>query len=297
MKSGFLWIKQLTEGFKLAQQNADINFNTVTSEGTTIDIAQNGKDDYVPVRKNNNAALGKLRQYFVDLSAEKKKEQLTGALSKEITNDHRLDGILQKDIERYIANAVASYDGDDILYLWDNLYQTKNVVMDKILGLLDLHREALFNKWLETDRIEPRGHYTFIENVTFAKQELVGIDKGLYAKEETVNSFEQKVIQAVADLDNVLFWHRNPERGGGFHINGFINHYPDFIVRMRSGKTVMIETKGDHLDNADTQKKIRLGNKWAAQCGSKFKYFMVFENKETEGAYTFSQLIDYLKEL
>lgn len=75
MKSGFLWIKQLTEGFKLAQQNADINFNTVTSEGTTIDIAQNGKDDYVPVRKNNNAALGKLRQYFVDLSAEKKKEQ------------------------------------------------------------------------------------------------------------------------------------------------------------------------------------------------------------------------------
>ncbi len=66
---------------------------------------------------------------------------------------------------------------------------------------------------------------------------------------------------------------------------------------MRSGKTVIIETKGDHLDNTDSKKKIRLGNLWASECGSQYKYFMVFDHKEVDGALTFNQLIDYLRDM
>ena len=155
----------------------------------------------------------------------------------------------------------------------------------------------MFIKGLATGKIEVRGHYTFLEKVTFAKQELMGIDKGLYAKEEAVNGLEQRVIQAVSDLDNVLFWHRNPEKGSGFCINGFINHYPDFIVRMKSGKTVLIETKRDHLNNEDSKRKRRLGKEWEAQCGHEYKYFMVFESIHVDGALTLNQLIDYLKDM
>ena len=58
------------------------------------------------------------------------------------------------------------------------------------------------------------------------------ISKNLYVEEGEMNDFEKKVIYDVANLDSVVFWHRNLERGKGFLLNGFINHYPDFIVKM-----------------------------------------------------------------
>lgn len=48
-------------------------------------------------------------------------------------------------------------------------------------------------------------------------------------------------------MENILFWTRNSDKRG-FRINGFINHYPDFIIQTKSGKTIVLETKGDHLD-------------------------------------------------
>lgn len=62
-------------------------------------------------------------------------------------------------------------------------------------------------------------------------------------------------------MNNIAFWHRNIERKG-FKIKGFVNHYPDFIIYTKSGKTILLETKGDHLD---AEQKIRLGNLWRAK--------------------------------
>ena len=51
----------------------------------------------------------------------------------------------------------------------------------------------------------------------------------------------------------------------GFRINGFINHYPDFIIRTTSGKIIILETKGDDRDNSDSVRKLKLGNAWEKQ--------------------------------
>lgn len=145
-------------------------------------------------------------------------------------------------------------------------------------------------------RITVLPHYTFVDKVAMTSKEMIGIGKGLYVKEESVNDFEYNVISAIAENDNVMFWHRNPAKTG-FCLNGFINHYPDFIVRMKSGKTIVIETKGDHLVNDDSLNKIKIGRKWADMAGKDYHYFMVFENKEVEGAITVKQLLQYLNEL
>lgn len=162
--------------------------------------------------------------------------------------------------------------------------------------LLKEYQAKTFQSWLDRARIEVRPHYTFIDKVIFTSKELQGIEKGLYAKEENVNNFEYDVITAIADNENVFFWHRNPDRKG-FCLNGFINHYPDFIIRMKSGRTILVETKGDHLVNDDSLNKIKIGNRWAAMAGNNYKYFMVFENKQVEGAITVKQLLQYLNEL
>lgn len=126
-----------------------------------------------------------------------------------------------------------------------------------------------------------------------------GLSKGLYTEEGDIDGWEYRVINAIAALDNVLFWHRNPERGSGFGIKGYTryNHYPDFIVRLKSGMTILVETKGDQLDNSDSRNKVELGTTWANKAGEKYRYFMVFDKQEMDGAITVGELLDRLRKM
>ncbi len=63
-----------------------------------------------------------------------------------------------------------------------------------------------------------------------------------------------------------------------------MNHYPDFIVKTKSGRILIIETKGDDRDNSDSTNKLKLGKAWANKAGSQYRYFMIFDNKAIEGA-------------
>jgi len=114
-----------------------------------------------------------------------------------------------------------------------------------------------------------------------------------------VNGLEEKVILAVAGLENVKWWHRNIERQG-FYLNGFINHYPDFIVMTKKGNIVVIETKGDDRDNSDSRAKLALGKKWEALAGAdRYSYFMVFDENDTglDGAMTVAEFMGIMRRL
>lgn len=281
----------LTKGFDLPSKDASVDFTIVRPLGVTIDVVESG-DDYIPIRRNNQQAIDYIRQQYMDKSATVQKD----LLSKQIASMIKLDNVVEPDIKKYVDRVIANLDADEISSLVDNLYLTRDAIQDKIEGLLKDYQKQVFQQWLNTGRIQLDNNYTFLDVIALTKEEIVGIDKGLYVAEETVNDFEYDVISAIADNPNVLFWHRNREKKE-FCINGFINHYPDFIVRMKSGKTILVETKGDHLVNDDSKNKIWLGNKWADLAGNDYKYFMVFQTKEVEGAITVKQLLQYLNEL
>lgn len=277
----------LSEEFDLSTKDADIDFTIVRSDGITIDVADSGD----AVRKNNQSLTDFIRNQYVDKSATTKKEGISIQLAGMI----KLDDVAELAIKKYVKRAIERLDADQIDNLIDNIYITRDTIKKKIESLLKDHWRKTFIKWLTTGRIKLKGHYTFIDKITL-QDELVGIDKGLYVAEESVNGFEYDAIAAIAEHPNVFFWHRNRDKKE-FVLNGFINHYPDFIVRMKSGRTLLIETKGDHLANAESVDKIKLGNKWADLAGDKFRYFMVFESKEVEGAITLKTLLKYLNEL
>lgn len=277
----------LSKGFDLSTKDADIDFTIVRPAGITIDVAESGD----AVRKNNQSLTDFIRNQYVDKSASIKKEGISGQLAGMI----KLDEVPEPAIRSYVKRAIDLLDADQIENLIDNIYLTRDAIKDKIELLLKEHRRKTFTKWLSIGRVKLKTHYTLVDKTTL-NDELIGIDKGLYVAEERVNGFEYDAIAAIAEHPNVLFWHRNRDRKE-FVINGFINHYPDFIVRMKSGRTLLIETKGDHLANADSVDKIKLGNNWAALAGDKFRYFMAFESKEVEGAITLKTLLQYLDEL
>lgn len=112
-----------------------------------------------------------------------------------------------------------------------------------------------------------------------------------------MGQFEARVIDAVANLETVEWWHRNLSRGKGFRINGALNHYPDFLVKLKSGKVLALETKGDDRDNSDSANKVRLGKQWEAKSGGTFRYMMVFDNNSIEGAETLAGALNKLKQL
>ena len=280
----------LTKGFDLPSKDATVNFTIVKPTGVTIDVVESG-DDYVPVRHNNQDALDYIRQQYLDKSATHKKDSLSRQIAKMI----RLDSISDTDIQKYVRRVIENLNEDEISSLIDNLYNTRDVIQKKIEGLLREYQRQVFQEWLNIGKIFLKDNYSLPASISITN-ELVGLDKGLYPAEENVNDFEYSVIAAIADSPNVLFWHRNREKKE-FFINGFINHYPDFIVRMMSGRTILIETKGDYLDNEESKNKIWLGNKWADKAGDDYRYFMVFENKDVEGAISVQQLLQYLYKL
>ena len=281
----------LSQGFNLASKDTTVDFTVIRPQGITIDVEASG-DSYIPIRKSNQKAIDLIRSQYVDKSASSKKSSLAAQIA------HMIDikSISEPDIKNYVARVIESRDEDEINSLIDNIYNTRDAIQKKIESLLEEHQAKCFNQWLDVSRITVLPHYTFVDKVAFTSKELIGIGKGLYVKEESVNGFEYNVISAIADNDNVMFWHRNPSKTG-FCLNGFVNHYPDFIVRMKSGRTIVIETKGDHLVNDDSLNKIKIGRKWADMAGKDYHYFMVFENKEVEGAITVKQLMQYLNEL
>lgn len=89
---------------------------------------------------------------------------------------------------------------------------------------------------------------------------------------------------------------RNPH---SFVLNGFINHYPDFILATEKGHIILLETKGDDRDNSDSKAKLRLGRKWAELACNQYHYFMVFDENDTgfDGAYRISDFMSLLKKL
>ena len=69
---------------------------------------------------------------------------------------------------------------------------------------------------------------------------------------------KEKVILSPANLDNVVFWHRNPERGKGFAINGFKNNHL-ILIYIQKGTIILLESKGDERNNSDSIAKNKLG--------------------------------------
>ena len=67
----------------------------------------------------------------------------------------------------------------------------------------------------------------------------------------------------------------------------------------KNGKVILIETKGDHLENTETKQKLVLGRAWQNAAGAPFRYYMVFQSKDLklDGAVQLDKFVELLKDL
>lgn len=282
----------LLKEFALSQQETAIDFTQTSSEMYSIDLVEGKKDEYVPeYKKENNIVKEAFVKYISGLQPEAKINQLAGRMLKLI---RKVDAIPEPELLKYITAVLNNLDSDKLAELSHNELFYANRIKAKIDQLSELFSEKQFGMLLDKGAIVCKEHFKFPKKITPVKTEK-GITKNLYEQEGEMNDFEKKVINEIANLDSVVFWHRNLDRGKGFYLNGFINHYPDFIIKMKNGKIVLLETKGDDRDNSDSIKKIKLGEKWASKAGDQYRYFMVFNNSKLDGAKSVVELLDTLR--
>ena len=60
---------------------------------------------------------------------------------------------------------------------------------------------------------------------------------------------------------------------------------------------VLIETKGEHLKNDDSDTKVELGKLWQDCVGRNYRYIMVFDQTPVLGAVNWQNAIEMLKKV
>ena len=282
--------QHLLNTFKLSQQPIDIHFEAAETTMYKVDIDEN-TDGHVPrYEKVKGVTYDFILNYIREVEGlDKKLKRCSSAVTDAIG---KMLPLTQKDIQSYVSRIFEGYNEDKLEDFMRHLSDYSLIIKRRILALEEEHKEKEFEKMLNSDMIVTEPSYTIPNKITL-KTPSQGIIKMLHTKEESFNDYEKEIINTVANFDNTEWWTRNLEMRG-FFINGFINHYPDFIIKTKNGKIILLETKGDHLD---AEKKIKLGNLWANKAGNEYRYFLVYKEREVDGAFTKSDFFEIYKNL
>lgn len=286
--------ENLSDGFSLSGQNAEISFELATGEMYQVDIQEQG--EAVPKYKKANKAENEyIREFLAKLPPERKIANCVDIICKQI---NRNDRYAATEIADYVRRVVENMTDDEMSAMETNIPVYALKIQKKIEKLEYVYREDLFYKLIDSGKIVCKESYNFPPVIT-PSVTTNAIPYSLYeAEKNDMNDFENNVIDTVVGLGNVEWWHRIIERKD-FRINAFINHYPDFIVKTKNGNIVLIEAKGDYLDGDDSKTKLKLGREWQSQAGRLYRYFMVFKDKELgeQGAYTLDKFVEVMKNL
>ena len=282
--------ENLLEGFALSKADTNIAFESITSELYKVDLDETKKEHTPTFVRLDGSIKESVMVYILDPARKDSRvKNFTKRIMDIIGNMYPIP---DKEIEKYIKRILEDFKDEQFSDFANNEYTYTDKVKLKIKSLSDIFAEKKFKDYLDIDKVFIRPSFQLPKCISPGETSK-DITKSLYEKEGNMNGFEERVINEIGNMANIAFWTRNIERKG-FRINGFINHYPDFIIQTKSGKTILLETKGDHLD---AESKIRLGNLWAGKAGNNYRYFMVYERRIVDEAYKLEDFINIIKDI
>lgn len=285
--------ENLYAGFSLLDKDTVIDFNSIDSEIARIDI--DDSDAMPKAWKLQGFDSQNVKQWFDEQPSDRKVRLCKDMIIKKLSKNN---AISDRDLEAYVDRIMQNLTEDQLT----DMEQTPGIyvlkINKKVNSLLNEYAKKMFYEWVEQDKISCQPSYKLPKEIS-PKETIASIPKSLYNEEEKFDTeYERKVVMELSSLNNIKWWHRNMARKG-FAINGAVNAYPDLMVRTESGKLLLVETKGDQLENSESREKAETGAKWAEMAGRMYKYYMVFETKNPgyNGAYSYEEFMKIVKEL
>ena len=285
--------ENLYAGFSLLDKDTVIDFNSIDSEIARIDI--DDSDAMPKAWKLQGFDSQNVKQWFDEQPSDRKVRLCKDMIIKKLSKNN---AISDRDLKAYVDRIMQNLTEDQLT----DMEQTPGIyvlkINKKVNSLLNEYAKKMFYEWVEQDKISCQPSYKLPKEIN-PTETIASIPKSLYNEEEKFDTeYERKVVMELSSLNNIKWWHRNMARKG-FAINGAVNAYPDLMVRTESGKLLLIETKGDQLENSESREKAETGAKWAEMAGRMYKYYMVFETKNPgyNGAYSYEEFMKIVKEL
>lgn len=286
--------EQLSSDFTLRDKDTIIDFSAAEDEIREIDVRET-EDGLPKVFKMKSAEQRYFKEYFNRIPSENRVRVCKDMVFHKL---NKMNGIDAEELRDYLERIVGNMDKDQLSAMEKAIQAYGEKIKNKINYLLKIHCRETFFDWLQTERIICKPSFRLPDQIHPTTHTNI-YGKSLYqAEEDNMNRLESDLVYELTALPNVRWWHRNISRQG-FCINGFINHYPDLIIRTEKGKIICAETKGEHLKNENSQEKIELGAAWSNHAGSQFRYYMVFK-EETDlpkGAVSMSKFLEIIKVL
>ena len=289
----------LLTNFELNKCDTNISFSDLDPELYSIDVENEQNAKFSPLNKEKSEQLLKL---FRNYSLEQKKENLVTSLLT-FAGKNAFFPIADSEIRVYFRKIIEQMSLADMESCLIKPSPFFDKIKKKIRQLQEDFGKEEFFKWIDQERFQIKAEYQLPIDITpqsFADS----LSRSLYERETSMNNYEFNVISRVISLDNVVWWHRidDKRKEYSFKINGFINHYPDFLILTKKNTLILVEVKGEQLANPESKNKLELGKKWeslANQLGlpHKFRYFMVFITKPMEGAKSLDELIETISYL
>jgi type III restriction enzyme len=288
--------ESLLKNFKLSSADSHIDFDRINSDLYKVDVEQIKKDEYTPrfTKIEDWEVRDPIAEYILSRPQENQIKDIAHQLVKLVGDMYPIS---DQEIRVYVERVLGSLNAEQLQDILVRKYSYSEKIKVKIRSLADVYAENQFKDFITIGRITTQYTWKFSQAIVPGK---IGpsISNSLYEREGEMNNFEISVVTDISSLANIAFWHRNLGRGKGFAINGYkSNHYPDFIAVTKTGKILILETKGDDRDNSDSAAKCRLGNKWAELAGKEYFYFMIFDKASVEGAYTLDKAKELIRQL
>lgn len=266
----------LNDGFTLDSQPIPTDLTVSIDNIYKIDVESNSSGSIVKKTILNKDDSNEFKKYLSLIPEQGRIRVCKQKLVSDLNN--KFDNIPYGSIVKYVDRIIDSFKTeDDMIFLQNNIYAIGQKIKEFINKKLEEYRYENFKTKLNRNEIFINKNYALPLSITLPNH-TSSYFKTLYIEEDSnINSLEEKFVTKVSSLSNVKWWHRNIERVG-YHLNGYINHYPDFILETNDGYIILVETKGEHLDGDDSKKKLELGKLWANYSGPmKYKYLMAFE--------------------
>jgi len=285
--------ENLRKGFTLRDKDTEIDFDSIEAEIAKVDV--DDAHEAPKAWKLKGFESEAIKEWFDSRPTATKRNLCKDRICTRLSKNNAVD---DREIRDYVGKIMEQMSEAQLTDLEQNTELYAEKIKKKVDDLLAEHEAKMFRKWVETDIVQCQPMYQMKESIS-PTTSISSIPKSLYEEEDgDLNDYEKKVVYELASLDNVKWWHRNISRKG-FAINGAVTAYPDLMVMLTDGKILMIETKGDHLDNPESKAKAATGSEWASQAGRLYKYYMVFQSKDPgyAGAYSYDKFMEIVKEL
>jgi type III restriction enzyme len=284
--------EDLLDDFRLGLEEADIALPLASVDLYQVDLEGAEGDTRLERRRLDLPEAERFLSFLKSLSDADFKRELLGVVMSLLRD---VDAVSDRDLKAYVKRVIEGQAEATLAEMRGEPYRYAQAIRAKIDGIMTEHARRRFFEDTTTNAVFAEPRWAFPQRLECAEARR-GLPRSLYDACPPLNSFEAQVAEALSSSPNVLFWHRNRERKD-FKLNGFINHYPDFIALTRSGNSLLVESKGDDRDNSDSERKLALGKEWERLAGPKYKYFMVFQTREVEGAWPMAEALRLIAKL